>query len=83
MHTQCIMYYFLSSFTQHSPPSNSQSTSDFVTLVPVNEQHSSPQACPPQLIATVVPSIHAGPVLVKVSFLKQFLVWPEVLLKSS
>ncbi|XP_035472318.2 myocardin-related transcription factor B isoform X3 [Scophthalmus maximus] len=61
----------LNSPVQHSPPSNSQSTSDFVTLVPVNEQHSSPQACPPQPIATVVPSIHAGPVLVKQSLPKQ------------
>ncbi|XP_070778967.1 myocardin-related transcription factor B [Enoplosus armatus] len=55
---------------QHSPPPNSQSTSDFVNLVSISEQQSNQQASIPQPITTVVPSITPGPVLVKQSLPK-------------
>ncbi|XP_038559325.1 myocardin-related transcription factor B isoform X2 [Micropterus salmoides] len=60
----------LNSPIQHSPPPNSQSTSDFVNLVSTNEQQSNQPASTPQPITTVAPSITPGPVLVKQSLPK-------------
>ncbi|XP_070838176.1 myocardin-related transcription factor B isoform X1 [Chaetodon trifascialis] len=57
----------LDSPIQHSSPPNSQSTSDLVSLVSTSQQQSNQQ---PQPIATVVPSITPGPVLVKQSLPK-------------
>ncbi|XP_074513523.1 myocardin-related transcription factor B isoform X2 [Sebastes fasciatus] len=60
----------LNSPIQHSPPLNSQSTSEVVNLVSTSEQQSNPQASTPQPITTVVPSITPGPLLVKQSLPK-------------
>ncbi|XP_035510327.1 myocardin-related transcription factor B isoform X3 [Morone saxatilis] len=60
----------LNSPIQHSPPPNSQSTSDVVNLVSTSEQLSNQQVSPLQPITTVVPSITQGPVLVKQSLPK-------------
>ncbi|XP_044036472.1 myocardin-related transcription factor B isoform X1 [Siniperca chuatsi] len=60
----------LNSPIQHSPPPNSQSTSDSVNLVSTSELQSNKQASTPQPITTVVPSITPGPVLMKQSLPK-------------
>ncbi|XP_054464015.1 myocardin-related transcription factor B isoform X2 [Anoplopoma fimbria] len=55
---------------KHSPPPNSQSTSDVVSVVSASEQQSKQQTSTPQQITTVVPSITPGPLLVKQSLPK-------------
>ncbi|KAI3359166.1 hypothetical protein L3Q82_002699 [Scortum barcoo] len=60
----------LNSPIQHSPPSNSQSTSEFLNPVSTGEQQSNQQASTPPPINTVVPSVTPGPVLVKQSLPK-------------
>ncbi|XP_042360906.1 myocardin-related transcription factor B isoform X3 [Plectropomus leopardus] len=58
----------LNSSIKHSPPPNTQSTSDAVGLV--SEKQSNRQAPTPQPVTTVVPSIIPGPLLVKQSLPK-------------
>ncbi|XP_034396418.1 myocardin-related transcription factor B [Cyclopterus lumpus] len=58
---------YLNSPIQHSPPPNSQSTSDVVGLVSTSEPQSKQHATPPQPITPVVPSVTPGPLLVKQS----------------
>ncbi|XP_068584191.1 myocardin-related transcription factor B isoform X1 [Cebidichthys violaceus] len=61
---------YLNSPIQHSPPPNSQSTSDVVSLVSTSEHQSKQQASTLQPISAVVPSITPGPLLVKQSLPK-------------
>ncbi|XP_029292652.1 myocardin-related transcription factor B isoform X2 [Cottoperca gobio] len=57
----------LNSPIQRSPPPNSQSSSNVVSLVSTGELQNIQQASAPQPIAAVVPSVTPGPLLVKQS----------------
>ncbi|KAM3598104.1 uncharacterized protein V6R79_013481 [Siganus canaliculatus] len=56
---------------QHSPPANLKPASDLVTLVSTSEQQGNLSSPVPPPITVVVPSVTAGPLLVKQSLPKQ------------
>ncbi|XP_068434588.1 myocardin-related transcription factor B [Clinocottus analis] len=61
---------FINTPIQHSPPPNSQYTSDVVARVSTSEKPSKQHASPAQPITSVVPSVTPGPLLVKQSLPK-------------